>query len=141
MVANRNGGLSGRRDAVYSAVVERGEVMQLKPCPFCGGRCDPYGWMTNGGIRGPECEDCGATATNVGAWNMRAEELWNRRPDPVVVRSSVNEAYDLIDHHLRNTLDDSDYADYSAALDAIYTAPQPSRDDVIEEITELKGKS
>lgn len=32
-----------------------------------------------------------------------------------------NEAYDMIDRFLRNNLDDSDYADYSQALDLIYT--------------------
>ena len=46
----------------------------LKPCPFCGGRADPQGWLAGDGTRGPECEDCGATATSAAAWNRRAPE-------------------------------------------------------------------
>lgn len=34
-------------------------------------------------------------------------------------------AYDQIDRFLRNNLGDDDYAEYSAALDTIYTRPQP----------------
>lgn len=37
-------------------------------------------------------------------------------------------AYDMIDHFLRNNLDDGDYAGYSAALDRIYERPQPARE-------------
>lgn len=35
----------------------------------------------------------------------------------------ASDAYDMIDRFLRNNLDDDDYAEYSAALDALYTAP------------------
>lgn len=59
------------------------EDMALKACPFCGGKCDPEGWLGTmpdphliGGVgaerRGPECEDCGATAESVEAWNRRS---------------------------------------------------------------------
>ncbi|MDI6405001.1 DUF551 domain-containing protein [Cronobacter malonaticus] len=45
------------------------------PCPFCGGRCDPNGWMGryDDGVPmcGPECEDCGATANSIEEWNRR----------------------------------------------------------------------
>lgn len=44
----------------------------LLPCPFCGGNADPTGWLCNDGRRGPECEDCGATAESTEAWNSRA---------------------------------------------------------------------
>lgn len=56
-------------------------------------------------------------------------ELAGQEP---VADTSRSEAYDLIDHHLRNTLDDSDYADYSAALDMLYAAPvvQPQQEPV-----------
>jgi len=40
-------------------------------CPFCGGKCDPEGWLDGNGRRGPECESCGATADSVSAWNRR----------------------------------------------------------------------
>jgi hypothetical protein len=51
-----------------------------KPCPFCGGKVDPEGWAQESGFpdppgvieRGPECEDCGATARTMEAWNRRA---------------------------------------------------------------------
>lgn len=41
------------------------------PCPFCGGKCDPEGWLGGDGERGPECETCGATTTTVNTWNAR----------------------------------------------------------------------
>jgi len=48
---------------------------ELEPCPFCGGEADPEGWLmidaAGNEIRGPECDDCGATA--------RSKELWNTR--------------------------------------------------------------
>lgn len=42
-------------------------------CPFCGGAVDPTGWLRGDGLRGPECEDCGATARSIEAWESRAE--------------------------------------------------------------------
>ena len=48
--------------------------MSEKPCPFCGGVCDPTGWLNNQGDRGPECEKCGATAHNLDWWNTRPIE-------------------------------------------------------------------
>lgn len=47
----------------------------IKPCPFCGGKCDPEGWSGGDGRRGPECEDCGATADSVDAWNLRSNPI------------------------------------------------------------------
>ena len=48
--------------------------------------------------------------------------------EPVAMPSSVRKAaYDQIDRFLRNNLHDDDYADYSAALDSLYTAPQPAK--------------
>ncbi|ELY5927946.1 hypothetical protein SNN84_003406 [Cronobacter sakazakii] len=48
-------------------------------CPFCGGRCDPNGWMGSydDGVPmcGPECEDCGATANSIEEWNRRSTAL------------------------------------------------------------------
>lgn len=42
---------------------------------------------------------------------------------PVVFEESeCDVAYDKIDHFLRSSLDDSDYAEYSAALDIVFTA-------------------
>lgn len=37
-----------------------------------------------------------------------------------------DEAYNMIDRFLRNNLDDSDYAEFSAALDLVAAAPAPS---------------
>lgn len=55
-------------------------MTDLLPCPFCGGTADPEGWLSaeedpvtgNALRRGPECNDCGATARSV--------EMWNKRP-------------------------------------------------------------
>lgn len=40
-------------------------------CPFCGGPVDEDGWLAESGERGPECEDCGATACSIEDWNSR----------------------------------------------------------------------
>lgn len=42
-------------------------------CPFCGGKVDPNGWLRGDGVRGPECESCGATAPNIDLWNQAAQ--------------------------------------------------------------------
>lgn len=42
--------------------------------------------------------------------------------------SQASAAYDMIDRYLRNNLHDDDYSEYSAALDSIYTHPQPKRE-------------
>lgn len=39
---------------------------------------------------------------------------------------ALDEAYDKIDRHLRNTLDDQDYAEFSGALDEVYRASPES---------------
>lgn len=44
---------------------------ELLPCPFCGGKCIPTGWQTQGGAMGPACDDCGATCWSVDMWNNR----------------------------------------------------------------------
>jgi hypothetical protein len=41
-------------------------------CPFCGGEVDPTGWLRGDGVRGPECDDCGATAPSMEVWEQRA---------------------------------------------------------------------
>ena len=45
------------------------------------------------------------------------------KQEPVVNDADRSDAYDVIDRFLRNNLDDSDYKDYSTALDTIYAAP------------------
>jgi hypothetical protein len=53
---------------IWNGIKMKDEVL---PCPFCGGRCNPDGWMTQSGASGPSCEECGATAYNESAWNRR----------------------------------------------------------------------
>lgn len=59
---------------------------ESKPCPFCGGKCDPEGWSGTGpggeGRRGPECEECGATAESLEAWNRRDTGTRNTSSEP-----------------------------------------------------------
>ncbi|ELQ6225967.1 hypothetical protein R2308_002956 [Cronobacter turicensis] len=59
-----------------AALRERAEPVagENLPCPFCGGACDPAGWLIEQ-TSGPECENCGATAENIEAWNRRTAAL------------------------------------------------------------------
>ncbi|EPD6705985.1 Lar family restriction alleviation protein [Cronobacter sakazakii] len=58
------------------------------PCPFCGGACDPAGWLSDQ-TSGPECENCGATAENIEAWNRRTAAP---APVPVVPDDVLEDA-------------------------------------------------
>lgn len=67
-------------------------------------------------------------------WALR--EVWfdedgnpTMHREPVVEPSqAASDAYDRIDHFLRNNLYDDDYADYSFDLDLIWgAAPQPAK--------------
>lgn len=49
-------------------------MLDLLPCPFCGGKADPAGWWTaTDGSSGPACEDCGAATEDAEAWNRRSD--------------------------------------------------------------------
>lgn len=48
------------------------KMREALPCPFCGGQVDPDGWLDGNGKRGPECDECGATAESMDVWNSRA---------------------------------------------------------------------
>lgn len=60
---------------------------ELKPCPFCGGKVDPTGWLTGYGETGPECEECGATAPTL--------EIWNNRPRVAELEAELADAVSL----------------------------------------------
>jgi len=63
-------------------------------------------------------------------WLPLGTKLYVAAPavSPLEAPAQPSEAYDRIDRFLRNNLDDADYAEYSAALDAIYcpSAPPPA---------------
>lgn len=46
-------------------------IKKAEQCPFCGANVDPEGLQRGDGVRGPECEGCGATAPSLEAWNQR----------------------------------------------------------------------
>lgn len=50
----------------------KGTIEGVPACPFCGGEVDPTGWLRGDGVRGPECNDCGATAPSMEVWQRRA---------------------------------------------------------------------
>ncbi|MCG8907317.1 hypothetical protein [Pseudomonas sp. DP-17] len=58
------------------------------PCPFCGGEVDPTGWLRGDGVRGPECDGCGATAPSMEVWEQRAA-LAQPSPAPELERPEV----------------------------------------------------
>lgn len=64
----------------------------LLPCPFCGGEVDPRGWLGGDGVRGPECEECGATAQSMEDWNKRAAA------EPRAVQTHHEIAYELFEN-------------------------------------------
>lgn len=66
---------------------------ELKPCPFCGGKCDPRGWLSGAGEAGPECCDCGATATSGADWNRRVDTDAQDEPAGEDVRGRIVAAY------------------------------------------------
>ena len=68
-----------------------------KPCPFCGGKVDPTGWLRNDGVRGPEC-DCGATAVSMQAWDNRVDVVTPAE----VTTSSVPPPEQAFEHHVAN---------------------------------------
>lgn len=63
------------------------ETLSL-PCPFCDGDVDPEGWLGIDGIRGPECEDCGATTPTIKVWNRRVTPSKNESA-AVALRAAV----------------------------------------------------
>ena len=73
---------------------------RVKPCPFCGGRCDPKGWLNGDGVRGPECEGCGATAVDVYAWNFR---VWPNSQDLLETIRRVHHTLSVHGHIDRDT--------------------------------------
>lgn len=73
------------------------------------------------------CPDGSACAH--GAWCTEAycQKLAQFRPtQQLEAQAEPSQAYDLIDRFLRNNLDDTDYAEYSAALDKVLAAQQPA---------------
>lgn len=42
-----------------------GGIINLKPCPFCGGKADPFSPI------GVECPDCGGNAPDPETWQRR----------------------------------------------------------------------
>ena len=64
-------------------------MTELKPCPFCGGVVDPEG------LRGPECEGCGATATSIESWELRVD-------NEIVQPSSGMTPLQAFEHHIAN---------------------------------------
>lgn len=59
------------------------------PCPFCGGQVDPEGWLRGDGVRGPECESCGATAPTIGVWNS-VKPAEQHQGEPVAWRAAIS---------------------------------------------------
>lgn len=96
------------------------------PCPFCGGACDPAGWLSEQ-TSGPECENCGATAENIEAWNRRTAAP---APAPVVpdAYEIIAEAWRLIDGMNPETSDWHTAASLylNACRAAMFAAPAPA---------------
>lgn len=64
----------------------------MLPCPFCGGVCDPEGWLScepDGSNKktGPACDECGGATDTVERWNG-----WQSRHKATVVEECVEAA-------------------------------------------------
>ncbi|HCR1324216.1 TPA: hypothetical protein ONA27_002405 [Pseudomonas aeruginosa] len=120
-------GLAGTplRDAPAS-VEQAGRDVEPAPCPFCGGEVDPTGWLRGDGTRGPECNDCGATARSMEAWQTRAAptgqtpQAWL---DVQAERRRQIEAEGWTPEH-----DDEHACDEIAAFACFYAMPPAARD-------------
>ena len=69
--------------------------IKAKECPFCGGPVDPTGWMGKDDLRGPECEQCGATAPDMETWNSRLLAI---PPHALGTMTSLQ----AFEHHIHN---------------------------------------
>ncbi|WP_262278665.1 hypothetical protein [Pseudomonas aeruginosa] len=120
-------GLAGTplRDAPAS-VEQAGRDVDPAPCPFCGGEVDPTGWLRGDGTRGPECNDCGATARSMEAWQTRAAptgqtpQAWL---DVQAERKRQVEVEGWTPEH-----DDEHACDEIAAFACFYAMPPAARD-------------
>jgi hypothetical protein len=73
-----------------------GEVTPLKPCPFCAStEIDPEGWSSID-RSGPACDDCGASADSVAAWNKRPPP-YDAAAEVAALGTALTEARDLIE--------------------------------------------
>lgn len=84
-----------RAEPVGDVVDKNGNL----PCPFCGGRCDPNGWMGSYDdgvpVCGPECEGCGATANSIEDWNRRSTALAGKAVVPDCLQRLLKHAEGL----------------------------------------------
>lgn len=77
------------------------EGVKLSACPFCGSaEVDPEGWASHNPETderrvGPACDDCGASAESVEAWNRRAPTHGVGREDGSSVADSAASACGL----------------------------------------------
>ena len=77
---------------------------------------------------GHRCNRCDSEVDEGGKVASALRAALAQQAEPVqaepVQSAAWVDAYDMIDRFLRNNLRDDDYAEYSAALDSLYTAPQ-----------------
>lgn len=61
-------------------------MIELKPCPFCGGEAKLISYHASMWIDNPtdsfvKCKDCGATTIHYFPTEEKAIEAWNRRAE------------------------------------------------------------
>lgn len=70
-------------------------MTELKPCPFCGGKADPAGWMAGDGKTGPACDDCGSAGGSLEIWNTRTNHVTARTGETLTMTISVAKERDV----------------------------------------------
>lgn len=106
------------------------------PCPFCGGQVDPEGWLRGDGMRGPECDSCGATAPNLALWNG-AQPAQHHQGEPVALPARKSQPTELSDVFV-----DANNEGWNACLGEIaklgppYTHPAPADAGEVEQLRE-----
>lgn len=114
----------------------------LKPCPFCGGKCDPEGWVGTEADRkttrsGPACDDCGASAPSLEMWNKRAIDTSLTGEEPLGTAGMTDDEWAKVilsgaDEELGQRIVD--------AINAVVGEISINRSTVIDTLTQMLGQ-
>ena len=82
-------------------------MIELKPCPFCGGEVEEHGGLCNYGKHimtlDLKCKGCGTTFKFKAKWSSdpynETHEAWNRRKNNFEVIDDTPNIAEVVEHH------------------------------------------